>query len=72
MNRFNAKKLLNSKWTAMQPKGKERHFLISEVQWNDEQTKVLSCHLEAVINHKEYIIDPEVLKDDDAWQQGWK
>ena len=71
MNRFNPKKLLHSKWTACQPKGKERHFMVTEVQWNEERSEVLSCTLQAVINHHDYEIEPAQLKDSQTWKQGW-
>jgi hypothetical protein len=31
LNKINPKKLLNSKWTAVEPKKGERHFMVTEV-----------------------------------------
>jgi tryptophan-rich hypothetical protein len=31
MNKINPEKLLKSKWTAAQPKNREKHFMVTEV-----------------------------------------
>lgn len=51
MNQINPKKLLNSKWTAVKPKNKEKHFIISEIEF-DEDDSVLSCSIEAVMTKR--------------------
>ncbi len=48
MNQINPKKLLNSKWTAVKPKNKEKHFITSEIEL-DENDSVLPCSIEAVM-----------------------
>jgi tryptophan-rich hypothetical protein len=70
MNSINPKKLLNSKWTAVKPQNKEKHFIVKEVDY-DELGVVISCIIEAVINNREAAIDWTELKDQDRWQQGW-
>ncbi len=70
MNSINPKKLLNSKWTAVKPQNKEKHFIVKEVDY-DELGMVISCIIEAVINNREAAIDWTELKDQDRWQQGW-
>lgn len=71
MNRINPAKLRNSKWTAATPMNREKHFLVSEVEYNEDGT-VLSCILEAVLSKSEYPIDWVELKNDSQWLQGWK
>ena len=71
MNRLNPKKLLNSKWTAVNPTKKEKHFLITELKFN-ETGEVIHCLLEAVISSKEKSIEWAELKNNDVWLQGWK
>ncbi len=71
MTYINPKKLLNSKWTRVAPKFKEKHFIIVDVNF-DEQQCVELCIIEAVINAKEYSIDWKELKDTNNWLQGWK
>ncbi|PKG37318.1 TIGR02450 family Trp-rich protein [Psychromonas sp. Urea-02u-13] len=71
MNRINPGKLHNSKWTAIKPKNREKHFLISDVEY-EEDGLVASCKLEAVLSKNEYLIDWKELKDKEMWIQGWK
>ncbi|MDA7747118.1 TIGR02450 family Trp-rich protein [Psychromonas sp.] len=71
MNKINPKKLLNSKWTALKPVNKEKHFLITKVDY-DENDEVVLCLLEAVISHRESEVFWPDLKDDAQWLQGWK
>ena len=71
MNRINPAKLPNSKWTAVNPLNRERHFLVTEMEFNEDGT-VASCTLEAVLSTNEYPIDWTELKNQDKWLQGWK
>lgn len=70
MNTINPKKLLNSKWTACQPLNKEKHFLITELKFNDEG-EVIHCLLEAVMSQRSQAIDWTILKNERHWHQGW-
>ncbi len=45
MNKINPRKLLNSKWTAVNPKNREKHFMVNEVEF-DEDESVISCSIE--------------------------
>jgi tryptophan-rich hypothetical protein len=71
VNKINPMKLLNSKWTAVSPVKKEKHFLVSELDFDDEG-EVIHCLLEAVISNRSELIDWKVLKNSDNWLQGWK
>jgi len=71
VNRINPKKLLNSKWTAVKPQNKEKHFMITEVEF-DEEGEVIHCVIEAVMTKNERAIDWQDLKDESQWLQGWK
>lgn len=70
MTVISAKKLLNSKWTAVRPTNKEKHFLITKVKY-DEQGLVILCEIEAVYTQRVFAIDWQGLKDPSKWQQGW-
>lgn len=59
-----------SKWTALRPVKRGKHFLVTEVQYLD--SAVASCTLEAVLTGKEYRIDWQSLKDNTDWLMGWK
>ncbi|MGK0247816.1 MAG: tryptophan-rich hypothetical protein [Oleispira sp.] len=71
MNKINSKKLLNSKWTAVKSVNKEKHFVITELKF-DEEGEVIHCLIEAVISHRAESIEWEALKNTDSWIQGWK
>lgn len=70
MNRINPKKLLLSKWTAVTPQNKERHFIVTELI-KDDDNQITGCQLEAVINHHVYAIDWQLLKNSEQWRMGW-
>ena len=70
MNRINPKKLLHSKWTAVTPKNKEKHFLVVDIDF-DEEGLVVFCVLEAVVTKRKHPINWRDLKDSDKWKMGW-
>ncbi|MDB1123978.1 TIGR02450 family Trp-rich protein [Vibrio algarum] len=70
MNKINPKKLLNSKWTAVNPIKKEKHFLVTELEL--EGNDVVHCLLEAVMSKRAQAIDWNDLKDQKKWLLGWK
>ncbi|SJL83353.1 TIGR02450 family Trp-rich protein [Vibrio palustris] len=70
MNPIHPSKLRQSKWTAVIPKNKEKHFLVTAVEY-DEDGKVIDCVLEAIMSKQEYTIDWRELKNTEQWKQGW-
>jgi tryptophan-rich hypothetical protein len=71
MNTVSPKKLKHSKWTAVTPNNKEKHFVITEVEFNEEG-KVITCEIEAIKSLRTHEIDWQQLKDTSIWRQGWK
>ena len=71
VNKINPNKLLKSKWTAVKPAHKEKHFIVTEVEF-DEEGIVVSCAIEAVISKRSSPIDWHDLKDNSTWVHGWK
>ena len=71
MNRINPAKLLHSKWTAVEAKNKEKHFLVVEVDY-DEEGVVIDCLLEAVMSRRKTSFNWRDLTNSDQWKQGWK
>lgn len=70
--KLNPRKLLLSKWTALQPQNKEKHFLVVRVlQPEDPQAAVTEVELEAVYSRRSRIIPWETLTDAERWRQGW-
>lgn len=70
MNRINPNKLSLSKWTAVTPQNREKHFLVTKLL-KDEEGVVQQCVLEAVLTHRQEIVGWQQLTDSDRWQQGW-
>jgi tryptophan-rich hypothetical protein len=78
MNSVNPKKLLLSKWTAVVPQSKEKHFLVARVILPDSPelpqahtAKVEWVELEAVHSGQSQRIGWRDLKDSAQWRQGW-
>jgi tryptophan-rich hypothetical protein len=71
MNHINPYKLQLSKWTALQPRNREKHFLVTAVNY-DFEDRPQSCILEAVYSRRETEIDWRELKKDDRWLMGWR
>jgi tryptophan-rich hypothetical protein len=71
MHRINPKKLLHSKWTALAPTNRAKHFIVTEVEF-DERGAVIHCVLEAILSKHSQSIQWQALKDDTQWTQGWK
>lgn len=71
MNPVNPGKLLKSKWTAASPVRKEKHFLITEVDY-DEDGAVIHCLIEAVMTRRSYSIQWQDLKNENKWLIGWR
>jgi tryptophan-rich hypothetical protein len=75
--RLNPKKLLHSKWTAVKPVNKEKHFMVTKLIVNDEkigeeETQVIEAvELEAVMTGRVRVLDWHALQDRDVWKQGW-
>ena len=61
-----------SKWTAVNPKNKEKHFLVTKVI-DPEQPKHLIelVVMEAVLTKRSFTMRWEDLTDATKWVQGW-
>ena len=70
-HRLNPRKLLLSKWTAVQPQNREKHFLVTEL-FCDEEGTVLQIELQAVLNQRCQRLDWRVLENSEQWRMGWK
>jgi tryptophan-rich hypothetical protein len=72
MNPLNPKKLLLSKWTAVSPVAKQKHFLVIRViQPNLPTEPVELVEIEAAFSKATQIIPWRDLRNDGIWLQGW-
>jgi tryptophan-rich hypothetical protein len=71
-NPLNPKKLLLSKWTAVKPSNKRKHFLVSKVLLPELPDGAIELvEIEAVFDKKIELIPWRQLQDTEIWLQGW-
>ncbi|NMP30396.1 TIGR02450 family Trp-rich protein [Thalassotalea sp. M1531] len=71
MNKISPKTLLHSKWTKLAVLNKEKHFVVTHIEF-DEDNRVIECEVQAVMTKKTYPINWRELKDSQQWKLGWK
>ena len=72
MNPLHPKKLLLSKWTAVAPVAKNKHFLVSKViACAPPSQEIEAVELEAVFSKTVVRMDWRALRDPALWRQGW-
>jgi len=72
MNPLNPKKLLLSKWTAVTPLAKQKHFLVSRVIKPEFPTDPIELvEIESVFSKATRLVPWRELQNDDVWRQGW-
>ena len=66
------KKLLHSKWTAVTPIARQRHFIVTQVLEPElPEGPLLWVEIEAVLSKKTQRILWRDLQDATRWAQGW-
>ncbi len=78
MNQVQPKKLLLTKWTAVQPIAKNKHFLVSKIIKPESSDLLDFCEaaiewieLEAVFSKTVTRMRWQELRDTNLWKQGW-
>lgn len=72
MNPLNPKQLLLSKWTAVTPVAKQKHFLVTRVIKQELLTDPIELvEIESAFSKATRVIPWRDLQDADGWQQGW-
>ena len=71
-NVLSPKKLLHTKWTAVAPQNKEKHFLVTRViEPVPLVSPVVSVEIEAVHSKRVQLIGWRELTDATRWRRGW-
>lgn len=66
------KKLLHTKWTAVEPRYKEKHFLVTKViEPEPPGSPVVSVEIDLVHSKRARIIGWRELTDVARWRRGW-
>ena len=72
MNPLSSKKLLLTKWTAVTPRNREKHFVVVRVIEPElPSMRVEQVELEAVHSKQVYVLHWRELTDAGLWRQGW-
>ena len=69
-NPVHPKKILDSKWTALQPENGEKHFIVRRCTYS-APGKMDQVELEAVLTGNGYWMAWRDLKDAGVWRMGW-
>lgn len=68
---LNPEKLHLSKWTAVTPQNKEKHFVVTRVI-KDDTGRVQDVEIEAVLTQNTRQLAWRELKDASQWLMGWQ
>jgi len=71
-NPVNHKKLPNSKWTAVQPIDREKHFIVLDWVRDAEGRPTERVEIEAVLTNVVRELHWRELEDRDRWRVGWR
>ena len=72
MNPLNPKKLLLTKWTAVKPVAKQKHFLVSRVILPEVPADPIQLvEIESVFSKATQVIAWRELQNESVWRQGW-
>jgi tryptophan-rich hypothetical protein len=71
-NPVNQKKLPMSKWTAVSPVDRQKHFLVVDWVRNDEGEPTDRLVIEAVLTQRLRQIHWRELEDSGSWRIGWR
>lgn len=72
MNPLHPKKLLLTKWTAVTPIARNKHFLVSKVVAPEPpEVAIVWVEVEAVYSKAVHRIAWRELRDTARWRQGW-
>ncbi len=71
MKSLQPKKLLLSKWTAVKPIAKQKHFLVTKVIQLEPDDPIELVEIEAIHSKKVSQINWRELRDETIWRQGW-
>jgi tryptophan-rich hypothetical protein len=71
-NPLSPKKLLHSKWTALAPRQKEKHFVVVRViEPEPPVTRIDEVELQAVFSQRLFVLPWRELTDAGVWRRGW-
>ena len=70
-NPVNRKKLPGSKWTAVRPVDREKHFLVLDWVRDETGRPIDRIVIEAILTNRIRELHWRALEDSDRWRIGW-
>ena len=70
-NPVNRNKLPGSKWTAVRPRLREKHFVVVDWVRDDDGSPTECVEIEAVVTGSVRVLHWRDLEDPDEWLIGW-
>lgn len=70
-HRIDQRALLHSKWTAVEPQNREKHFVAVELI-KGENGAIQAVLLEAILTQRRQQISIDQLRDMRRWSMGWQ
>jgi tryptophan-rich hypothetical protein len=71
-NPLSPKKLLLTKWTAVAPRNREKHFVVIRVvEPEPPEVRIDQVELQAVHSKRAFLLRWRELTDGGQWRQGW-
>ena len=71
-NPVNHNKLPGSKWTAVRPTNKEKHFIVHDWELDESGNRTGRVEIEAVLTGRVQRIHWRELSDPATWKVGWQ
>jgi tryptophan-rich hypothetical protein len=71
-NPVNHKKLPGSKWTAVRPQRREKHFIVVDWLRDDDGRPTDRIEIEAVLTGRVRAMHWRELEDGELWRVGWR
>ncbi|NBV00872.1 MAG: TIGR02450 family Trp-rich protein [Burkholderiaceae bacterium] len=70
-NFVDVKKLHHSKWTAVTPIERQKHFMVVQVIVPEDGSPIRQVVIEAVLTRQQKTIEWRSLKSREHWRSGW-
>jgi len=71
-NPVNLKKLVGSKWTAVHPLDRQKHFIVLDWVRDEDGVPTEMVEIEAVLTRQVRTIHWRELGDSEVWHIGWR
>ena len=70
-NPVNRPKLPGSKWTAVRPERREKHFIVHDWVRDDDGRPTAEIRVEAILTGTVRVLHWRELEDPEVWRVGW-